>query len=77
MQLLQRFHASHELESVMARIVSTNIALEGTFQNQDTRSMVEQSKVGIARPAVDGAPVLEYKDMLTGKRSKLSESQCL
>ena len=39
--------------------------------------MVEQSKVGIARPAVDGALVLEYEDMLTGKSAKLSRSQCL
>ena len=73
----QRLEASHELEGVMARIVSTNIAVEGTFLNQDTRSMVEQSKVAIARPAVDGALVLEYKDMLTGKSSKLSRSQRL
>ena len=39
--------------------------------------MVEQSKVGITKPAVDGAFVLEYEDMFTGKRSKLSRSQCL
>ena len=76
-QLLQRFDASQELEGVMARIVSTDIALEGRFPNQDTRWMVEQSKVGIARPAIDGALVLEYEDMLTGKSSKLSPSQCL
>ena len=43
----------------MTRVVSTNIAPDGTFLNQDTRSMVEQSKVGIARLAVDGALVLE------------------
>ena len=39
--------------------------------------MVEQSKVGIARLAADGELVLEYKDMLTGKSSKLSRSQRL
>ena len=39
--------------------------------------MVQQSKVGITRSAVDGALVLEYEDMFTGKRSKLSRSQCL
>ena len=39
--------------------------------------MVEQPKVGITRPVVDGALVLEYEDMFTGKRSKLSRSQCL
>ena len=39
--------------------------------------MVQQSKVGITRSAVDGALVLEYKDMFTGKRSKWSRSQCL
>ena len=39
--------------------------------------MIEQSNVGITRPAVDGALVLEYEDMFTGKRSKLSRSQCL
>ena len=39
--------------------------------------MVEQSEVGIARRAVDGAPILEYEDMLKGKSSKLFRSQCL
>ena len=77
MHLLQRFDASHELEGFMARIMSTNIALEGTFLNQDTGSMVDQSKVGIARPAADRALVLEYEDMPKGKSSKLSRSQCL
>ena len=61
----------------MTRVVSTKIALQGMFLNQDTRSMVEQSKVGIARLAVDGALVLEYEDIITGKSSKLSRSQCL
>ena len=61
---LRRLDTSHELERVMARIVSTNIGLEGTFLNQDTRSTVEPSKVGIARLAVTGALALEYKDIL-------------
>ena len=39
--------------------------------------MIEQSKVLITRSTVDGALVLEYEDMFTGKRSKLSWSQCL
>ena len=39
--------------------------------------MVDQSKVEIARLAVDGALVLEYEDMLTGKSLKLSPSQHL
>ena len=77
MHFLQRLDASHELERVMTRVVSTNVAFEGTLLNQDTRSMVEQSKVGITRPVVDGALVLEYEDMSTGKRSTLSRSQCL
>ena len=75
--LLQRFNSSHELEGVMARIVSKNMALEGTFLYQDTRSMVDQSKVGIARSPVNGALVLEHEDMLTGKSLKMSRSQCL
>ena len=74
---LQRLDASHDLEGVMTRVMSTNVAFEGTLLNQDTRSMIEQSKVGITRPAVDGALVLKYEDMFTGKRSKLSRSQCL
>ena len=56
---LQRLDASHELEGVMTRVVSTNVALEGTLLNQNTRSMVEQSKVGITGPAVDRALVLD------------------
>ena len=50
--LLQRFDASRELEGVMAGVVWLDIALEGIFLNQDTRSMVHQSKIGIAiRPS--------------------------
>ena len=77
MHFLQRLDASHELEGVMTRVVVTNFAFEGTLLNQDTRSMIEQSKVGITRAAVDGARDSEYEDMFTGKRSKLSRSQCL
>ena len=77
MHFLQCLDASHELEAVMTRVVSTDITFEGTLLNQDTRSMVQQSKVGITRSAVDGAFVLEYEDMFTGKRWKLSRSQCL
>ena len=77
MHFLQCLDASHELEGVMTRVVSTNVTFEGTLLNQDTRSMVQQSKVEITRSAVDEAPVLEYEDMFTGKRSKLSRSQCL
>ena len=39
--------------------------------------MIEQLKAGITRSTVDGALVLEYEDMFTGKRSRLSRSQCL
>ena len=77
MHFLQCLDASHELEGVMTSVVSTDITFEGTLLNQDTRLMVQQSKVGITRSAVDGALVLEYEDMFTGKRSKLSRSQCL
>ena len=77
MHFLQCLDASHELEGVMIRVVLTNVTFEGTPLNQDTRSMVEQSKVGITKSTVDGALVLEYEDMFTGKRSKLSRSQCL
>ena len=77
MHFLQCLDASHELEGVMTRVVSTDITFEGRLLNQDTRSMVQQSKLGITRSAVDGALVLEYEDMFTGKRSKLSRSQCL
>ena len=57
-------------------------AVLGTFSPRNLsrpsiRLMVQQSKVGITRSAVDGALVLEYEDMFTGKRSKLSRSQRL
>ena len=74
---LQCLDASHELEGVMTGVVSTDITFKGTLLNPNTRSMVQQSKVGITRSAVDGALVLEYEDMFMGKRSKLSRSQCL
>ena len=69
MHLFQRLDASHELEGVTACIVSRNISFEGTFLNQDTRSMVDQSKVGIARPAVVGALVLEYGNTCSRARA--------
>ena len=56
--------------------MSTDITFEGRLRNEDTRSMVQQSKVGITRSAVDGALVLQYEDMFRGKRSELSRSQC-
>ena len=74
MHFLQRLDACHELEGVMTRVVSTNVTFEGTLLNQDTRSMIEQSKVGITRSTVDGALVLECEDMFTAKCSKLSLS---
>ena len=74
---LQCLDASHDFEGVMTRVVSTDVTFEGTFLNHDTRSMVQQSKVGITRSAVDGALVLGYEDMFTGKRSESSRSQCL
>ena len=77
MHFLQCLDASHEREGVMARVVSTDITFEGKLLNQDTRSMVQQSKVGITRSAVDGALVLEYEDIFTGKRSKLSREKSL
>ena len=77
MHFFRCLDASHELEGVVTRVVSTNVTIEGTLLNQNTRSMVKQSKVGITRSAVDGTLVLEYEDMFTGKRSKLSRSQCL
>ena len=77
MHFLQPLDTSHELEGVMTRVVLTSVTFEGTLLNQDTRSMVQQSKVGLTRSTVNGAPVLEYEDMITGKCSKLSRSQCL
>ena len=77
MHFLQRLDAKHELEGVMTRVVSTSVTFEGTLLNQDTRSMIEQSKVGITRSTVDGTLVLDYEDMFMGKRLKLSRSQCL
>ena len=77
LHLVHRFDARHELEGVMADVVSTDIALEGRFLSHDTRSMVHQLKIKIARPAVDSALVLAYEDMHTGKSSKLSRSWCL
>ena len=77
MHFPQCLNASHDFEGVMTRVVATNVTFEGTLLNQDTRSMGQQSKVGITWSAVDGALVLEYEDMFSGKRSKLSRSQCL
>ena len=41
MHFLQRLDASHELEGVMTRVVSKNVAFEGMLPNQDTRWMLE------------------------------------
>ena len=77
MHFLQCLDASHDLEGVMTPVVSTNVTFEDTLLNQDTRSIVQQSSVGITRSAVDGASVLEREDMFTGKSSKLSRYKCL
>ena len=77
MHFLQCLDPSHEPEGVMSRVVSTDITFEGTLLNQDTRSMVQQSRFGITKSAFDGALILKYEDMFTGKRLKLSRSQCL
>ena len=61
MHFLLCLDARHELEGVMTRVVSTDITVEGTLLNQDTRSMVRQSKVGITRSVVDGALVRNTK----------------
>ena len=61
----------------MAGVVLTDIALECAFLDRDSRSMIDRSKVGITGPAADRALVMEYEDMLTGKSSKMSWSQCL
>ena len=60
MHFLQCLDARHELEGVITRVVSTNVTFEGTLLNQDTGSMVQQSKAGITRSAVDEPLVLEY-----------------
>ena len=39
--------------------------------------MIDQSKIEITSPAVDRALVFQYEDMLTGKSSRLSWSQCM
>ena len=59
MHFLQRLDASHELEGVMTRVESTSVTFEGPLLDQDTRSIIEQSKVGITRSTVDRALVLE------------------
>ena len=77
LHLLQRVDASHDCEGIMAGVMSMGIAFKGEFPNQDPRSMIYQSKIGITRPAVNRALVLEYEDMPTGKSSKLPRTQCL
>ena len=74
---LQCLDDSHELEGLITRVVSTNFTSEGTLLNQDTRSMVEESKLGTTTSTVDRALVLEYENMFMAKPSKLSRSQCL
>ena len=61
----------------MPGVTSVDMAFEGAFLNQDPRSMIDQSKMGITRPAVDRALVLEHDYMLTGKNSMPPSSQCL
>ena len=55
----------------------TDVTFEDTFLGQDSRSMIDQSKVGVTSSSVDGALVLESKYMSTGKGSMLPGTQCL
>ena len=45
----------------MTHVVSTSVTFEDTLLDQDTRSMIEQSKVRTTRSTVNGALVLEYE----------------
>ena len=67
MHLLQRFGTGHGLEGIVPGVMSTDIALEGTLLDQDSRSMIDQWKIGVTSPSVDRALVLENEYMLTGK----------
>ena len=51
------------------------VPLEGMLRDEDSRSMVDQSKVGVTRSSVHGALVLENEDMLAGKGSMLPHTQ--
>ena len=77
MHLLQRFSAGHELEGIVPGAMWTDIALEGTLLDQDSRSMIDQSKIGVTRPSVDTALGLQNENMPMGKGSMLSRSRCL
>ena len=57
--------------------MSTDIAFEGKLLDEDSRSMIDQSKIGVTRSFVDRALILENEDMFTGKGSILSRSERL
>ena len=51
--------------------MSADIAFEGTLLDEDSRSMMDQSKIGVTRSSVDRALVLQNEYMLKGKGSML------
>ena len=61
----------------MPGVMPTDIAFKGKLLNQDSRWMIDQSKIGVTRPSIDRALVLEDEYILTDKGSMLSRSQCL
>ena len=77
MHLLQRFGGGNELERVVPGVLLADIALEGTLLDQNSRSMMNQSKIVVTRLSVDRALVLENEYMVRAKGSMLSCSQRL
>ena len=61
----------------MPGVMSMDIASNGKLLNQDSKSIIDQSDIGVTRPSVARALVLKDEYMLTGKSLMLSCSQCL
>ena len=57
--------------------MSSDIAFQGTVLDKDSRSMIDQSKIGVTRSSINRALVLEDEHMLRDKGSMLSCSKRL
>ena len=53
----------------------SDVAFEGTLVDEDSGSVVDQSKVGVTRSSINGALVFESEYMIAGKGLMLPDTQ--
>ena len=75
MHVSQRSGTGYPLEYVVSSIMSTDVAFEGMLLDEGSRSMIDQSKIGVTGSPISRALVFENEYTLAGKGSMLPNTQ--